>query len=528
MPVRRDHIIKQLEDKRVEWDVVVIGGGASGLGAALESVVRGYRTLLLEQHDFAKGTSSRSTKLVHGGVRYLEQGKIPLVVEALRERGRLKQNAPHLVRMQGFIIPCYSWWSVPYYTAGLTFYDLLAGKLGIGRSQPLSRQKTLEALPTLRQAGLRGGVRYYDYQFDDSRLALNLCQTIQEYGGVVLNYIRVNGVLKDQGRLSGVIARDEETGKQYEIRSKGVINATGVFVDEILKMDDHRSKEVIRPSQGTHLVLDRKFLNGSEAMMIPRTEDGRVLFVVPWRSRLIVGTTDVEKHLVQLEPRPEEEEIDYILETAGRYLNPPPGRKDVLSVFTGLRPLAASSGNRQKTKEISRGHKILVSESGLVSITGGKWTIYRKMAEDVVSKVACGRLPHLSGSVTTALKIHGHDEKVDQRDPFYWYGSDRAKLAALIDGDPGMAEPLSRELSIIKAQVIWAVREEMARTVEDFLARRTSAIQMDAAESIRIAPLVAEIIAAELGYDKTWMRGQLQAFTRVAEYHLMSGCTFPN
>jgi glycerol-3-phosphate dehydrogenase len=522
MPFQRDHIISKLENPEIQWDMVIIGGGASGLGAALESVMRGYRTLLLEQHDIAKGTSSRSTKLVHGGVRYLAQGRIPLVIEALRERGRLKQNAPHLVRRQGFVIPCYSWWSVLFYTSGLILYDLLAGRYGIGRSAPLSKQKTLEALPTIKQDGLRGGVIYYDYQFDDSRLAINLCQTIQELGGVVLNYVRVTGILKDKGRVSGVLARDGETGRDYEIRSKGVINATGVFVDQILKMDDPRAKDVVKPSQGTHLVLDRKFLNGSEALMIPKTSDGRVIFIVPWHGKVVVGTTDVEKHVALLEPCPEEEEVDYILETAGRYLDPPPEKKDVLSVFTGLRPLAAPSGKGQKTKEISRGHKILVSQSGLVSITGGKWTIYRKMAEDVVKRVARGRLPYGCKPVTASLKIHGHDETVDPLDPYYWYGSDRRKLTGLIAEDPDLAELLSTELSIIKAQVIWAVREEMARTVEDFLARRTRAIQLDAAESIRVAPLVAEIMAAELGFDKTWEKGQLRDFTRVAQCHLLA------
>ncbi|MCP4312530.1 MAG: glycerol-3-phosphate dehydrogenase/oxidase [Bacteroidetes bacterium] len=518
----REAIIKQITDRGTEWDLVIIGGGASGLGAALESVSRGYSTLLLEQHDFAKGTSSRSTKLIHGGVRYLAQGNIPLVLEALRERGRLQRNAPHLVKSQGFVIPCYSWWCVPFYTIGLTLYDIMAGKLGIGRSVPFSKKRTIKALPSIKSSGLQGGVRYYDCQFDDSRLAINLCQTIQEQGGVVLNYAGVTGILKKEGRISGVKVSDAESGKEYEIRARGVINATGVFVDNILKMDDPRTPDVVKPSQGIHIVLDRKFMNGEEALMIPNTSDGRVLFAVPWHNKLVVGTTDVEKHEALLEPHAEEDEIEYILETAGRYMVPAPLKGDILSLFTGLRPLAASTGEGKKTKEISRGHRIMVSGSGLVTIIGGKWTTYRKMAEDVVSRVARFSLNSEKKSQTKNLKIHGYQREVDFCDPFYWYGSDYGEILKMVEKDSRMGEKISESLNIIKAQVVWSVCEEMARTVEDFLSRRTRAIQLDARESIRIAPIVAEIMAGELGNDRTWVKSQADSFTRLASNYILS------
>jgi glycerol-3-phosphate dehydrogenase len=519
--VNRRAMVSQLENPDNPWDIVVIGGGATGLGAAIDSLTRGYRTLLLEQHDFSKGTSSRSTKLVHGGVRYLAQGNIPLVIEALRERGRLRQNASHLVREQEFVIPCYAWWCIPFYTIGLTFYDLMAGKLGIGRSVPYSRKKTMEALPAIKTIGLRGGVRYYDCQFDDSRLAINMLQTVMDHGGTAVNYCRVTGILKESDMVGGIIAKDEETGKQYEIRSKAVINATGVFVDEVIKMDNPRAGAVVRPSQGIHLVVDRKFMDGDKALMIPRTGDGRVLFALPWHGRLVVGTTDVEKAAAELEPRAEPDEVEYILETAGRYLDPAPGKGDVLSVFAGLRPLAASTSNGQKTKEISRRHKIMVSESGLISITGGKWTTYRKMAEEVVDKaMRTARLP-IRRSVTKSLKIHGSSEEIDPHDSYHWYGTDRKKLDKMMLGDPAMAQVLSDALGICKAQVIWAVREEMARTVEDFLSRRTRALFLDARESIRIAPMVAEMMAHELHHDKKWEMAQLKEFTEMAGSYLL-------
>jgi len=518
----RNSAMRNLEDSDVQWDVVIIGGGASGLGAALEAATRGYKTLLLEQDDFAKGTSSRSTKLVHGGVRYLAQGNISLVLEALKERGRLKRNAPHLVKDQAFIIPCYTYWCVPFYTIGLTLYDLMAGRLSIGRSVALSRKGVSKALPSIKTRKLQGGVRYFDCQFDDARLAVNLAQTITEQGGVVINHVKVLGLTMQDGRITGLEAGDRETGKQFQIRAKSVINATGVFVDDILKMENPEARDVIKPSQGIHLVMKQDFLKGGEALMIPKTSDGRVLFAVPWHNRVVVGTTDVEKKVAELEPVAEEEEVEYILETAGRFMEHAPKREDVLAVFTGLRPLAAPSGEGKKTKEISRGHKILISKGGLVTLTGGKWTTYRKMGEDVVNRaVKLAGLP-VRESVTATLKIHGHLEGVDRSDPLYWYGSDRKQIDRLIDEDPEFGHVLSEKLHILEAQVIWAVRMEMARSVEDFLARRTRAIQLDARECIRLAPRVAEIMASELGYNQDWEMSQVKALTELASAHLLN------
>lgn len=521
IPNGRETIIKKISNPETIWDLVIIGGGASGLGAALESASRGFSTLMLEQHDFAKGTSSRSTKLVHGGVRYLAQGNIPLVLEALRERGRLQRNAPHLVKKQGFVIPCYKWWCVPFFTVGLTLYDLMAGKRGIGRSVPLSKKGCRLALPSIKSKGLCGGVRYFDCQFDDARLAINLAQTIVEKGGTVLNYARVSGLLKEEGLVSGVRVVDAESREEYAVRARRVINATGVFVDGILKMDDPKAPDVVKPSQGIHLVMDRKFMNGKDALMIPRTSDGRVLFAVPWHNKLVVGTTDVEKHEALLEPHAEKEEIRYILESTGKYFDPPPQSTDVLSLFTGLRPLAAPVKEGKRTKEISRGHKIIESASGLVTIIGGKWTTYRKMGEDVVFRAASGHLEISRKALTESLRLHAYQENVDFKDPLYWYGADRKKILALVEKDPSLGEVLSESLSIIRAQVVWAVHKEMARSVEDFLSRRTRAIQLDARESIRLAPIVAGIMARELGYDKEWEKSQTASFISLAGSYLI-------
>ncbi len=518
----RKAAIQVLENRDTKWEVLIIGGGASGLGAALDSASRGYKTLLLEQDDFAKGTSSRSTKLVHGGVRYLAQGNISLVLEALKERGRLKRNAPHLVRDQPFVIPCYSYWCVPFYTIGLTLYDLMAGRLGIGRSVPLSRMGVNQALPAIKTDGLRGGVRYYDCQFDDARLAINLAQTVTEQGGTVVNHMKVNALILSGGKVTGVEAVDRETGKQYQIQATAVINATGVFVDDILKMEDPSAREVVKPSQGIHLVLEPHFLKSNEALMIPRTSDGRVLFAVPWHNRVVVGTTDVEKPAAELEPVAEASEVGYILETAGRFLAHPPKREDVRAVFTGLRPLAAPSGEGKKTKEISRGHKILISKGGLVTLTGGKWTTYRKMAEDVVDRAAKQAGLPKKACITRDLMIHGYMNGVDREDPLYWYGSDRKQIERLIHEEPSMGRVLSPSLHILEAQIVWAVRMEMARTLEDCLARRIRAIQLDARECIRVAPEVAAIMAGELGRDAEWEKQQVKAITELASSGLLN------
>jgi len=512
---------REVESVKQKWDVIIVGGGASGLGAAIESVTRGYKTLLLEQDDFAKGTSSRSTKLVHGGVRYLAQGNISLVLEALRERGLLKQNAPHLVKDQSFIIPNYTWWGTPYYTLGLTMYDLMAGKLGYGRSLPFSKKRTLKHIPTLKSENLCGGVVYHDGQFDDSRLAINMCQTFVENGGVAINYMKVEGFEKKNGKISAVKATDLESGTKYTIEGKVVLNATGVFVDKVIKMDEPKAKDIVKVSQGVHLVLDKEFVPGDYAVMIPKTSDGRVLFAVPWHNKVVVGTTDVHKDCAELEPRALEEEVDFILETAGRFLTKPPKRSDVRSVFAGLRPLAAPSGDGKKTKEISRGHKIVVSESGMVTLTGGKWTTYRQMAEDVMNTVAKTAGLQEKKSKTRNLKIHGYKLNPDLNNPMYFYGSDEEKILDLAKKEDGLDEYLSSKLKVLNAQVVWGARYEMARTVEDILSRRTRSLLLDAKESIRMAPKVAELMAKELGYDKQWEENQVKDYKNLASRYIL-------
>ncbi len=518
--MKRNELISKIENTK-SWDVIIIGGGASGLGAAIESVTRGYKTLLLEQYDFTSGTSSRSTKLVHGGVRYLAQGNISLVLEALKERGLLLKNAPHLVKNQSFLIPAYTWWYKPFYTVGLTLYDVLSGRLSFGRSLPWSRKRTIKKMPGLKKESLRGSVLYHDGQFDDSRLGINMVQTIIENGGTALNYMQVSDLMKLNGNVSGVVAENKETGKKYKIQAKAVLNATGVFVDKILHKDDPHANNIVTPSQGVHIVIDREFLKSDYAMMIPKTNDGRVLFAVPWHNKVILGTTDIPKNEPTIEPEVTDEEIDFILETAGRYLEKKPSRKDIKSVYAGLRPLVApQNGAEAKTKEISRGHKIIVANSGLVTIIGGKWTTYRQMGEEVVDKLArIANLPKKE-SVTESLHIHGYQKKVDLENPLSLYGSDATEIEKIVNSQPQLGELISKELNISKAQVVWAIREEFARNVEDILARRTRALFLNARESIAIAPKVAEIIAKEYGYDKLWEQNQVKKFTQLARKYL--------
>jgi len=508
--------------KQKEWDMIVIGGGASGLGVALESTTRKYKTLLLEGADFAKGTSSRSTKLVHGGVRYLGQGDISLVLEALRERGLMRQNAPHLVKNQSFIIPNYEWWDGPFYTIGLKVYDMMAGKLGLGPSIHLSKQETLEALPTIREDGLTGGVIYHDGQFDDARLSVNLAQTIIDYDGVALNYIKVIDLLKgDDGLVCGVKAKDMLSGEEFEFKSKAVINATGVFTDEILQMDKPGSPKKVVPSQGIHLVLDHEFLQGDHAIMIPKTDDGRVLFAVPWHGKVVVGTTDTLIEKASLEPRALEEEIEFVLNTAGRYLTRPPKRSDVRSIFAGLRPLAAPEDDSKKTKEISRSHKVIMSLSGLITITGGKWTTYRKMGQDTVDKAVILTGLEERPCITENLAIHGYIRNVDLEDHFYIYGSEAKAIKAIINKNPELGEKLHERLEFTKAEVVWACREEMAMTLDDVLARRVRALFLDARAAEEMAPEVAKIMASELGKDEKWIKEQIMEFNLLVKgYYL--------
>lgn len=510
--MNRDDALLALDDAPTPWDVCVIGGGATGLGAALDAVTRGYRTILVERHDFAKGTSSRSTKLIHGGVRYLRQGRIWLVLEALRERGILTRNAPHLVRTLEFIVPAQALWETPFYGIGLGLYGLLAG-----RGCPthiLSRAEVLRRLPGLNPTGLRHGIAYVDSQFDDARLAITLARTIADHGGVVLNYTPVVSLLKREGKIGGVRIRDEETGLERDIPARVVINATGVFTDSIRRLDEPGAPPVIAASQGAHVVLPLSCLGGSSALMIPRTADGRILFAIPWHDRLILGTTDNLVRDIAAEPRPMAGEIEFILSTASRFFATPPERSQILSAYAGLRPLV-QRGAVRRSATLSREHAIFTSDSGLVTITGGKWTTYRKMAEDTIDHAAQYGGLASRPCRTASLPLHGYTETPAAYGSLALYGSDAAGIAAL-----GRGVAIHARLPYTEAEVLWGVREEMARTVEDILARRTRALLLDTAASIEAAPTVARLMAAELNRDEQWIGAQVATYTALARGYL--------
>jgi len=517
----REEMIGRIEAERGEWDLVVIGGGATGLGVAIDGASRGYSTLLLEQSDFAKATSSRSTKLVHGGVRYLQQGNVSLVLEALKERGLLRRNAPHLVHNLAFVVPNYDWWEGPFYGVGLRLYDMLAGKHGFGPSQNLSKENTVAAIPTIETEGLRGGVIYYDGQFDDSRLAINMAQTAAEQGAGLVNYMQVTALIKKEGFVRGVVAVDLESGCDHQIKARAVINATGVFADRVRMLDDPQAPSMIVPSQGVHIVLDRSFLPGQTAVMVPHTQDGRVLFATPWHDRVIVGTTDTPVKETPLEPQPLQEELDFLLAHAARYLTKDPNPADILSMFAGLRPLV-SMGEKENTAAISRDHTLHISNSGLITITGGKWTTYRKMAEDTVDQAAVVAHLYEQPCATKDLNIHGFHRNAAKFGALAVYGSDARGLQDLIRQDPAYAVPLHPNLNTVLGEVVWSVRHEMARTVEDFLARRTRALLLDARASMEAAPQVAACMAAELGRDEVWQQDQVARYRDLAQRYLMT------
>jgi glycerol-3-phosphate dehydrogenase len=518
--MNRAEMMRRLADHKNVWDMIVVGGGATGVGVAIDAAARGYEVLLLEQSDFGKGTSSRSTKLVHGGVRYLEQGNISLVMEALKERGLLFQNAPHLVRNLGFVVPSYDWWKAPFYGLGLKLYNVLAGKYGFGTSRILSREETLEQLPSLKTEGLRGGVIYYDGQFDDTRLLIHMVATAAEQGATLLNYAPVTALCKDaEGFIDGVVALDSETGAEFRVQSKVVINATGAFSDNLRRQADSSVKSMIAPSQGIHLVFDRSFVPGDSAIMVPHTSDGRVMFAIPWHNHTLVGTTDTPIPRATLEPVAMEQEIEFILNTAGLYLAKKPTRADVLSVFAGVRPLVKSSD--ANTAALSRDHTIHIEQSGLLTISGGKWTTYRRMAEDCVNQAAV--LAHLPDQLcrTEHLNIHGFHAQSAQFGHLYVYGSDAQKVREIMQADADLSTPMHSALPYVGAEVVWATRYEMARTVEDVLARRTRALFLNARAAIAMAGRVAEIMARELGRDSAWQSDQVRLFQETARNYVL-------
>ncbi len=473
------------------WDMIIVGGGATGVGVAIDASTRGYDVLLLERSDFGKGTSSRSTKLVHGGVRYLEQGNVSLVMEALKERGLLARNAPHMVKNLAFVVPTYDWWESPFYGIGLKLYDLLAGKYGFGASRLLSREQTLERLPTLNTEGLRGGIVYYDGQFDDARLLIHMVLTAASHGSTLINYAEVAGTLADsEGFVNGVVFRDVETGETHEARGRVVINATGPFADALRRLAEPGVAPMIAPSQGIHLVFDSSFLPGDSAIMVPHTSDKRILFAIPWHGHTVVGTTDTPIAAPVEEPVAMEREIEFVLSTAALYLAKKPSRADVLSVFAGIRPLV-KAGEGANTAALSRDHTIRIENSGMITICGGKWTTYRRMAEDCVNQAATlARLPDRP-CLTETLPIHASEPLPP-------------------------AAPLHPALPYTESHVIRAAREEMARSVEDVLARRTRALFLNTAAAAAMAPRVAELLEAETGRDPG-----LKRFLAVAgNYHI--------
>lgn len=493
----RSENLEIVRNRAQPWDIVVIGGGATGAGCALDAASRGFDVLLLEQHDFGKGTSSRSTKLIHGGVRYLRQGNFSLVREALRERYILLKNASHVVRKQPFVIPCYRLWQKAFYGLGMKIYDLLASKHNIGRSQFLSREETFRCLPNVNPDGLRGGVLYHDCQFDDTRLLIDILRTAHANGAAVLNYAKVTSLAKsEEGKISGVEFEDVESGKKFKVEAKCVINATGAFCDPVRRMSDPDAKTVVAFAQGVHLVFDRKFLPSDAALMIPKTRDGRVLFFIPWQDHLLVGTTDTGVDKAKLEPHALESEIDFILETAGGYLAAKPARDDILSVFAGIRPLVRSARCDAKTSSLSRGHDMFVDESGLITITGGKWTTYRRMAEDAVDKAI--EIAPLTPCESTTSEITINGPRIE---------------------DSGRMHP---DLPFTRGDIERAVREEMARTVEDVLARRTRALFLNARAAIELAPETAKIMARLLEKDDDWANRQIRQFEETAQNYLVA------
>lgn len=511
----REESLSQLRGEIKNYDIAVIGGGSSGLGVALDALSRGLSVVLVEKADFAKGTSSRSTKLLHGGVRYLAQGHVGLVFEALRERGKLLRNAPHVTEVQPFIIPLYSKFDVLKYYIGLKLYDWMSANLSVGSSTLLNKETVLEHFPNIKKDKLKGGIIYYDGQFDDARLAINLAQSCQDMGGVIINYAEVSSLTKNSNnQVDGFEFKDRLTKKSYAIKAKMVVNATGVFGDKILRMDKPEARKMIKPSQGIHLVLDQSFLSDSKALMIPKTSDGRVLFAVPWQGKLVVGTTDTLRKKPKLEPEALESEIKFILDTAASYLIKPPKRSDVLSVFAGLRPLAAPENKGEKTKEISRSHKVIVSESKLVTLTGGKWTTFRKMGEDTVDYFPKVTGLKINKSKSSDTKIHGF-ENTERTGRLAEYGSDADHILAL-EKKANLSLKIHDDYPYTMAQVQWAVENEMAVTVEDVLSRRFRLLFLDVEAAVEAAPKVADKMAELLNHDQQWIDQQLDKFDKLA------------
>ena len=501
------------------WDVVVVGGGCTGLATALDASARGYRTLLLERGDFTGGTSSRSTKLVHGGVRYLRQGEVGMVYGALRERHRLWRNAPHLVDDLSLIVPAYRWWERAFYGTGLKVYDALARRRGLGRSRLLSRRECLNRVSTLQGGGLRGGVLFHDGQFDDARLGWALIRTAASLGCVALNYTEVVGLVESNGAVKGVRVRDLQGGGEWEARGSVVVNAAGPFADSLRRMDEPGQDTAVVLSRGAHIVVSSAFLPGSSAVLVPSTDDGRVLFAIPWHGHVVIGTTDVPVDEPSRAPVPSEAEVDYLIDHAGRYLARPIERTDILSAWAGLRGLMAA-GTGQNTAALSRGHSVGVSRQGLVTVTGGKWTTCRKVAQDAVDVAADVGGLSPARSRTATLRLHGYSKRRDVLYPWKVYGTDADAIRELESADESLAGLMHASLPYRLSQAAWAARNEMAVRVDDVLARRTRALFLNAGAALAAAPAVARVMARELGHDVRWAEEQVQSFRRLAKRYL--------
>jgi glycerol-3-phosphate dehydrogenase len=507
----RSEALKKLEG---DFDVLIVGGGATGLGIAVDAATRGYRTALVEAGDFAQATSSRATKLVHGGVRYLASGQIHLVYEALHERAVMLRNAPHLVQSLPFVLPAYKWIDLPFYGIGLKIYDLLSGKSTMGPTKILGSKETQQRLPNIATKGLRGSIMYHDGQFDDARLALALARTAEDHGAVVLNYVRSKSFLKADGKITGAIVQDVETGTEITVHAKCVINATGIFTDDLRQQDDPAIPKLLSVSRGTHIVVAASVLAGDTAIMVPKTPDGRVIFAIPWCGRVVIGTTDLAATKVEMEPGHQESEIEFLMETINPYLAKPIHRSDILSVFSGLRPLV--TGKSSTTSKLSREHHIDTSPTGLITVAGGKWTTYRRMAEDTLNfAITHGMLPD-KPCITDGVKLHGAPAAAPSSDPLSRYGTDAEEVVRLQQLWEGFAAAIDHDLPFTFAEAVYAVRHEMARTLEDVLSRRTRALLIDAKAARRAAPAVAAVMAHELGTDTEWERAQVAAFETLA------------
>lgn len=522
MHMIREQHLKQLKVGNV-FDLIVIGGGATGCGVALDAASRGLKVALVEKNDFAEGTSSRSTKLVHGGVRYLEMAvkkldlvQYNLVRDGLRERYVLLKNAPHLSNRLSLVTPLYRWIDVPYVFSGLKLYDILAGKRNIGHSRLLSRKEVLRRFPTVKAEGLKAGVLYYDGQFHDVRMALSLALTAEKHGAAIVNHVAVTGLCKENGKISGAVLTDSLTGESWQLGAKGVINAAGPFADQIRLLDNPAADKIISASTGIHIVLDKRFAPPDTGLMIPETEDGRVLFVLPWENHALVGTTD-EPAAITEHPQPLEAEIDYLLRHVARYFNLQVEKSDIKAVWSGLRPLV-SDPKATDTAKLARDHVLEESTSGLLTIAGGKWTTYRKMALDTVDQAL--KLFNLSAPRPTCQTEHlpvlgsaEYDEKGDLvlSEEFGFsadvashlhqtYGDQAEQVAKLAES--GYGARLVENHPVLEAEVLYSVRYEMAERVIDVLARRLTLALLDTDAARQAIPRVIEVMTKELGWDQ--------------------------